>query len=54
MQTQQKILDYRIDWYFDNYKLVIENDENEHSGRNIDNKIEIKKPVENELGANVH
>ena len=36
MQTQYKVLGYRIDLYFHEYKLAIEIDENEHSDRNID------------------
>ena len=33
MQTQYKVLSYRIDSYFHDYKLAIENDEKGHSGR---------------------
>ena len=33
MQTQYKVLSYRIDLYFHDYKLAIENDEKGHSGR---------------------
>ena len=36
MQTQYKVLGYRIDLYFHECKLAIEIDENEHSDRNID------------------
>ena len=36
MQTQYKVLSYRIDLYFHDYKLAIEIDENGHSDRNID------------------
>ena len=36
MQTQYKVLSYRIDLYFHECKLAIEIDENEHSDRNID------------------
>ena len=36
MQTQNKLLSYRIDFYFHDFKLAIETDENEHSDRNID------------------
>ena len=35
MQTQY-VLGYRIDLYFHDYKLAVENDENGHSSRNID------------------
>ena len=34
MQTQYKVLGYRIDLYFQGYKLAIEIDENWHSDRN--------------------
>ena len=37
MQTQYKILSYKIDLYLDEYKLAIEIDENEQSNRNIGN-----------------
>ena len=33
MQTQYKVLSYRIDLYFHDYKLAIENDEKGHSSR---------------------
>ena len=36
MQTQNKLLSYRIVFYFHDFKLAIETDENEHSDRNID------------------
>ena len=38
MQTQYKVLSYRIDLNFQDCKLAIEIDENGHSDRNIDNK----------------
>ena len=34
IQTQCKVLGYRIDLYFQDYKLAIEIDENWHSDRN--------------------
>ena len=40
-QTQYNVLSYRIELYFDNYKLAIEINENGHSDRNID--LEIKR-----------
>ena len=36
MQTQYNVLGYRIDLYFHDCKLPVENDENGHSGRDID------------------
>ena len=36
MQKQYNDLVYRIDLYFHDCKLAVENDENGHSGRNID------------------
>ena len=42
MQTQY-VLGYRIDLYFHDYKLAVENDENGHSSRNIDQKIKRQK-----------
>ena len=43
MQTQYNVLGYRIDLYFHDCKLPVENDENGHSGRNIDQKINKQK-----------
>ena len=43
MQTQYNVLGYRIDLYFHDCKLAVENDENGHSGRNIDQKINKQK-----------
>ena len=39
MQTQYKVLSYRIDLYFHDYKLAIEIDKNAHSNTNIVYKI---------------
>ena len=39
MQTQYKVLSYRIDLHFHDYKLAIEIDENGPSDRNIEYKI---------------
>ena len=36
MQTQYYVLGYRIDFYFRDYTLPIETDENDRSARNID------------------
>ena len=44
MQTQYIVLDYRIDLYFNEYKLAIEIDELGHNDRNTD--YEIKKNKE--------
>ena len=41
METQYKVLSYRIELYFHDYKLAIEIDENGRRNRNID--YEIKK-----------
>ena len=45
-----KGLSYRIDFYFHDYKLPIETDENGQSGRNIDYEIKGQKAMEQELG----
>ena len=41
---------YRIDLYFHDYKLAVENDENWHSDRNVDYKIKRPEAMEQELG----
>ena len=50
MQTQYKVLSYRIDLYFHDYKLAIEIDQNEHSNRSIDSEIKRQKAIEQQLG----
>ena len=45
MQTQYNVLGYKIDFYFHDYKLAIEIDENGHSERNIDYKIKGQKAM---------
>ena len=50
MQAQYNVLSYRIDFYFHDYKLAIEIDENGHSNRSIDYYIKRQKAVEQELG----
>ena len=50
MQTQYKVLSYRIEQYFHDYKLAIETDKNGHSIINIDYKIKRQKVIEQELG----
>ena len=49
IQTQY-ILRYRIELYFDYYKLTTEIDENGQSNRNIDHGINWQKAIEQELG----
>ena len=50
MQTQYKVLSYRIDLYFQDYKLAMEIDENRHSNRYIDYEIKKQKVIEQETG----
>ena len=50
IQTQNNVLNYRIDLYFHDHKLAIETDENGHSDRNIDYEIKRQKAIEQELG----
>ena len=38
MKAQKSVFRYRIRLYFHDYKLAIENDENDQSHRNIDYK----------------
>ena len=49
METQYSILGYRIDLYFDKYKLAIEVDELGHADKNFSNKINIEKALEEKL-----
>ena len=49
MQTQYRVLDYRVDLYFHKYKLAIEVDELGNTNRNINNEIERQKALEKEL-----
>ena len=49
IQTQYSVLGYRIDLYFNKYKLAMEVDELGHSDRNINNEIEKRKALEKEL-----
>ena len=49
IQTQYSVLGYRIDLYFDKYKLAIEVDELGHTNRNINNEIERQKALKKEL-----
>ena len=43
MQAQYNVLSYRIDLYFDDYKLAIKDDENGHRDVNIDYQVKGKK-----------
>ena len=53
MQTQYKVLSYRIDLYFNDYNLVIEIDENGHSSKSIDYEINRQKAIEQKIGCKV-
>ena len=53
MRTQYNVLGYRIDFYFHDYKIAIEIDENGHNDRNIDHKIKRQKAIKQELGCTV-
>ena len=48
MQTQYRVLGYRIDLYFYEQKLPVEVDELGHTSRNINNEIERQKALEKE------
>ena len=50
METQYHVLNYKIDLYFHDYKLALENDENEHKDRNEEHDSQRKKETETELG----
>ena len=45
MQTEYMVLGYRVDLYFQDYKLSIEIDENRHSERSTD--FSVKKTKSN-------
>ena len=49
-RVQCNVLSYRIDIYFHDYKLAIDKDENEHSNKNIDDKIKRQKAIKQEIG----
>ena len=49
IQTQYSVLDYRIDIYFHDYKLVVEVDRKVHKDRNIDHEMQIQKALEKKL-----
>ena len=50
MQTQYSVLDYKIDLYFNVYKLAIAIDENGLIDRNIGYEIRRQKVIEQEFG----
>ena len=50
MQFEYRVLGYRIDLYFHDYKLAIEVDEKVNKDRNIDHEIKRPKALEKELG----
>ena len=49
MQTQYRVLGYRTNLYFHEYKLAIEVDELGHTNGNVNNEIERQKTLEKEL-----
>ena len=50
MQTQYKVLSYRIDLYFQDYELAMEIDENRHRNRYIDYETKRQKAIQQETG----
>ena len=50
MQTQFRVLSYRIGLYFNDRKLAIEIDEFGHGDRNIDYEIQRQRAIKKELG----
>ena len=53
MQTQYGVLGCRVDFYFQDHKLVIEADENGYNDRNIDYAIKREKAIEQGLGCEI-
>ena len=49
MQTQYRVLNYKIDLYFLDYKLAIEVNEKGHEDRRIDYEIKRQKAIEKEV-----
>ena len=49
VQTQYTVLNYRIDLYFQKYKLAIEVDELGHSDRNSDYEIQRQQALKDNL-----
>ena len=50
MKAQKSVFRYRIRLCFHDYKLAIENDENDQSHRNIDYKMKRQKSIKQEVG----
>ena len=50
MQTHYRVLEYKIDIYFYDYKLPVEIDGKDHQDRDISREIEKQKALEKELG----
>ena len=50
VQTQYSLSGYRINLYFHEHKLAIEDYELSHNDRNIDYEIQRQKAIEKELG----
>ena len=50
MKAQKSVFHYRIRLCFHDYKLAIENDENDQSHRNIDYKMKRQKSIKQEVG----
>ena len=49
IQTHYRVLGYKIDIYFHDYKLAVEIDEKDHQHRDISREIERQKALEKEL-----
>ena len=49
IQTQYTVLNYRIDFYFHEYKLAIEVDELGDNDRNINDEVQRQRALEREL-----
>ena len=49
-ETQYRVLNYRIDLYFHDYKLAVEIAENGNKDRNEEHESQRQKEIETELG----
>ena len=49
IQTEYSVLDFRVDLYFHKYKLAIEVDEFNHSGKDFDYELTRQKAIEKKL-----
>ena len=49
IETKYRVLKYKIDLYFHDYKLAVEIDEKGHKGRNSEHETKRQKEIENEL-----